>query len=216
MTLINVFTFRFHSNSGHNRPGFQLEYSAETLSPLGCIPQFENNTDYVGIPFKLNFGRDHKKPDMEACRSFCKSFKDAKYFRWNGPEFKNINGRQSCTCKSAVGMKRQKTGVFSGEVHCLEDDVTKGDAESKITTASTDTSVPEKPTTHMKQDNIIEEVDTTITKAATTPSKPEKTTNLEEYTTTGDVIPASTSASSSLKSGTSKTTLTGKDQNSKT
>ena len=174
----------------------------------------------MGIPkwdtFNLNVGWKDKKPDMEACRSYCMSFKDAKYFDWKGPEFDKIDVRQSCTCKSAVGTKRQKTGVFSGEVHCLGDNVTKGDAESKITTASTDTSVPEKPTTHIKQDTIIEEVDTTITKAATTPSKPEKTTNLEEYTTTGDVIPASTSASSSLKSGTSKTTLTGKDQNSKT
>ena len=182
------------------------------FSPVGCIPLLEINTMYVGIPkwdtFNLNINWENKKPDLEACRTYCMSFKDAKYFDWRGPEFENINARLACACKSAVGKKKQKTGAFSGEVHCQEDAATKGDAESKITSASTNTTVPDKATTSLKNATTIEEAETTKTEAATNPSVPGKT-SLEEYTTTGDAHitrTTSTSTSSSFKTSTSKPT----------
>ena len=98
---------------------------------------------------------------MEACQLYCMSFKDAKYFDWKGPEFENKNAQQACTCKSAVGKKKQETGVFSGEVHCLEDAATIGDAESKITTASESTSTSSSSKTGTSKTTTMKEAMTT-------------------------------------------------------
>ena len=89
------------------------------FSIIGCIPMLDTNTAYVGKQsYNLNDPWKNKKDDLEACRSYCMSVHDAKYFEWKGLEFKNKNGRKACTCKSNYGRKKKQDGVFAGEVKC--------------------------------------------------------------------------------------------------
>ena len=79
-----------------------------------CI---EENIDYWGSD--INYGLDDTKPDVESCRSFCRSsYPQAPYFVWVGP---SANwGPNSCWCKTAEALDNriEKIGVFSGEVDC--------------------------------------------------------------------------------------------------
>ena len=79
----------------------------------------EPNTNYQGNA--MNKGMDDKQPDLESCKSFCRSnYPTAKYFSYASPDYPHpiLNNAKFCSCKHSNGGRKELKGFISGDLTC--------------------------------------------------------------------------------------------------
>ena len=109
-----------------------------TTSPPEC--GVEVDTGYTGND--VNWGPNDKQPDMESCRSFCKSSNYAprpSFFGW-------IGSSGDCWCKTALDPdnKFQMDEVYSGPIECPTTPTPTTTTTTSTTTTIKSTTLPAK------------------------------------------------------------------------
>ena len=85
-----------------------------------CTNAVENDTAYKG--HDVNKGREELQPNVESCRSFCKTKYKAPYFEYIQPDSPD-KYKKSCWCKRSKDGRVEKAGSVSGNTYCLTDGV---------------------------------------------------------------------------------------------
>ena len=97
-------------------PQHSFKSNIEDILGEVCL---EENTNYSGND--VNEGADHLHPDVEHCRTFCKSnYPEASHFSWVSPSGPNWGQtpKKSCWCKTSDRGRHNVDGITSGRVDC--------------------------------------------------------------------------------------------------
>ena len=83
----------------------------------GCIIEYDISYKHNNV----NNGPEDLQPDMESCRSFCKT-KNVPYFEYVKPGSSQLNDRYqgSCWCVASKSGRVEQIGSVSGDTNCLK------------------------------------------------------------------------------------------------